>query len=263
MNSCVTTESLLKIEAIARSAGNVIMEIYRQDFDVQKKDDQSPLTKAHLAAHNLIECSLKETFPDIPVLSEESSNIPYEVRKDWQEFWLVDPLDGTKEFIKKNGEFTVNIALIQQGKPVLGVVYAPALEVLYSGAKGIGATKQTHEGKSDIATNNLKGDNWILVGSRSHRGKEMDKYLSAFDNYKFISKGSSLKLCMVAEGSADLYPRLGPTSEWDTAAAHAVVEAAGGVVTDGNGVPLRYNKENILNPWFYVYPKNLNVPTII
>ena len=183
--------------------------------------------------------------------------------KKWHLFWLVDPLDGTKEFIKKSDEFTVNIALIQQGQPVLGVVYAPALDVLYSGATGIEATKQTQEKKSVIATKNLKGNSWTLVGSRSHRGKEMDKYLNAFEDYEFISKGSSLKLCMVAEGSADLYPRLGPTSEWDTAAAHAVVEAAGGVVTDGRGEVLRYNKENILNPWFYVYPKNLNVPTII
>jgi len=238
------------------------MGIYQRDFETYEKEDQSPLTEADLAAHKLICERLESEFPEIPVLSEESSGIEYQDRKDWETFWLVDPLDGTKEFVKKNDEFTVNIALIHKGRPVMGVVYAPALNVTYAGAEGLGAYKEEQGQKQNISVINEAPKNWILVGSRSHRGEAMDAYLEKFSSYEFISKGSSLKLCMVAEGTAHLYPRLGPTSEWDTAAADAVVRAAGGVVTDVEGHALQYNKENILNPWFMVHGKDSKVPKV-
>ena len=255
-------KKLEKIIKISIAAGTKIMEIYQRDFEVMEKSDKSPLTEADLAAHNLICEQLTEAFPEIPILSEESSGIEYQDRKDWETFWLVDPLDGTKEFLKKNDEFTVNIALIHKGEAVMGVVYAPALNITYSGAIGLGAFKEEAGTKKEIQVVNTKPETWVLVGSRSHRGEAMDEYLTKFDHYEFISKGSSLKLCMVAEGSAHLYPRLGPTSEWDTGAAHAVVNAAGGKVTDLEGNELAYNKENILNPWFMVHSRELEIPKV-
>ncbi|MFC3150004.1 3'(2'),5'-bisphosphate nucleotidase CysQ [Litoribrevibacter euphylliae] len=258
----VTKDMLRKVERIAVKAGNAIMEIYQKDFSIYEKSDNSPLTEADLAAHKIIVEALEKEFPEIPVLSEESNGIEYDNRKQWEMFWLVDPLDGTKEFIKKNDEFTVNIALIQQGKPILGVVYGPALETIYAGAVGLGATKEVNGRVNEISVRSLEKDSWVLVGSRSHRGEQMDEYLKNFAEYEFISKGSSLKLCMVAEGVADLYPRLGPTSEWDTAAAHAVVVAAGGVVNDKEGRSLQYNKENILNPWFFVHSAKIKIPAL-
>ncbi|GLQ33201.1 3'(2'),5'-bisphosphate nucleotidase CysQ [Litoribrevibacter albus] len=258
----INSTTLNTIQSIAVSAGKKIMEIYQRDFKTYLKDDKSPLTEADLTAHSLICGALRECFPELPVLSEESSDIQYQDRKNWEAFWLVDPLDGTKEFVKKNDEFTVNIALIVQGQPVLGVVYAPALDIIYAGAEGVGAYKEINGQQSVISVINETPENWILVGSRSHRGEAMDDYLKRFASYKFIAIGSSLKLCMVAEGSAHLYPRLGPTSEWDTGAADAVVRAAGGVVTDIKGNALQYNKEIILNPWFVVHGKDLKVPSL-
>lgn len=249
------------VRSIAIDAGLVIMAVYKHDFDVYKKNDDSPVTEADLAAHNIIVTSLKNTFPELPVLSEESDNIEFSERKHWVTFWMVDPLDGTKEFIKKNDEFTVNIALIHQGRPVLGVVHAPALGVTYFGCEGIGALKCEVGEEKAITANQCVDDSWTVVGSRSHQNEETDEYLSAFPEYELISKGSSLKLCMVAEGTADLYPKLGPTCEWDTAAGHAVVNAAGGVVNDQLGRALQYNKENILNPWFFAHGRLVAIPS--
>ncbi|GLQ32225.1 3'(2'),5'-bisphosphate nucleotidase CysQ [Litoribrevibacter albus] len=261
MDSYVSEDTLAVVKDIAIKAGLAIMDIYQQDFSVYEKSDESPLTEADLAAHKIICEQLKQAFPTLPILSEESTDITYEDRKNWQTFWLVDPLDGTKEFIKKNDEFTVNIALIDQGRPVLGVVYVPALGVVYLGAEGLGAKKVEAGEETAIKVREYPKEQWIILGSRSHQSEHMVSYLQLFERYELISRGSSLKFCMIAEGAADLYPRLGPTSEWDTAAAHAVVVAAGGVVNDKDGNPLRYNKENILNPWFFVHHKDLEIPT--
>lgn len=245
-----------RISTTARQAGAAIMQIYERDFDVQHKGDGSPLTEADLAAHHLICRQLADMSPDLPILSEESRDIPYEERSGWQRYWLVDPLDGTKEFVNRNGEFTVNIALIENGKPVLGVVYAPVMDILYTGCDGV-ATMQVEDGPSEeISVKPFSGDNPCLVASRSHAGEALtaaiERLRDRFDDIDILSMGSSFKLCLVAEGRADLYPRLGLTSEWDTAAAHAIVTAAGGRVTTLNGENLCYNKENLLNPWFLV-----------
>ncbi|HBE91966.1 MAG TPA: 3'(2'),5'-bisphosphate nucleotidase [Gammaproteobacteria bacterium] len=245
-----------RISTTARQAGAAIMQIYERDFDVQHKGDGSPLTEADLAAHHLICRQLADMSPDLPILSEESRDIPYEERSGWQRYWLVDPLDGTKEFVNRNGEFTVNIALIENGKPVLGVVYAPVMDILYTGCDGV-ATMQVEDGPSEeISVKPFSGDNPCLVASRSHAGEALtaaiERLCDRFDDIDILSMGSSFKLCLVAEGRADLYPRLGLTSEWDTAAAHAIVTAAGGRVTTLNGENLCYNKENLLNPWFLV-----------
>lgn len=253
----------------ALEAGSAILEIYERDFSVENKADKSPLTEADKAAHRIICKALATT--GLPVLSEESKTIPYEIRKTWTKYWLVDPLDGTKEFIKKNGEFTVNIALIENGKPVLGVVYAPVLKTIYSGVVGQGAFRifidsalQVSEllaGQfSNIGTSLPceKPEEGVIrvVASRSHMNPETEEFIAALEQkgrIELVSSGSSLKLCMVAEGRADIYPRIAPTMEWDTAAAQAVVEASGGTVVQyGVGEPLCYNKENLLNPFFVV-----------
>lgn len=248
---------------LARKAGTKIMEIYeRPDFDVQSKGDDSPLTAADLAAHHTIVDGLAALTPDVPVLSEESAGIDFATRSSWRTYWLVDPLDGTKEFIKRNGEFTVNIALIHDHEPVLGVVYAPVLDTTYAAARGKGAKIQRKGGDFE-AIHVVKTESRPIrvVGSRSHAGDLLGAFLDNLDadfgGHEMVSMGSSLKLCLVAEGAADLYPRLGPTSEWDTAAAHAVVAEAGGTVTDLSLSPLRYNtKESLLNPYFLVFRRN-------
>jgi 3'(2'), 5'-bisphosphate nucleotidase len=239
---------------IARQAGQAIMEIYQGRIDVEFKDDKSPLTAADKASHDLIVSGLKKHFPDIPVLSEEGRDIPYEQRKGWTRFWLVDPLDGTKEFIKRNGEFTVNIALVEGNVPVLGVVYVPARDRLYSGAAGEGAFVREGGGKpSPLRVRAADPEAGLtVVMSRSHPSPELDEFLKDIRVAEALPVGSSLKLCAVAEGKADLYPRLGPTMEWDTAAGQAVVQAAGGKVLQLNGRPLEYNKESLLNPYFVV-----------
>jgi 3'(2'), 5'-bisphosphate nucleotidase len=241
---------------IARVAGEKILEIYNSsDFGVQEKDDRSPLTAADMASHHAIIDGLKALTPDIPVLSEESKSMPFSERSSWHTYWLVDPLDGTKEFIKRNGEFTVNIALIHDGVPVLGVVHVPVTGVTYRGCEGLGASKQEAGSEPGRISVRTLGDGPLLVvGSRSHRGDSLNAFLEKVGEHEMVSMGSSLKLCLVAEGAADIYPRLGPTSEWDTAAAQCVVEQAGGTVTDTDMKPLRYNtKDSLLNPFFLVF----------
>jgi len=246
----------LNLVSIAEQAGQAILNIYQQDdFQEQIKSDNSPLTAADLASHNLIVEQLQQLTPEIPILSEESANIPWEERKTWNKYWLIDPLDGTKEFIKRNGEFTVNIALIENHQPILGVVHAPILNQTWCGEQGKPAIKITNGKTETIQVKpHQQGETWKVVGSRSHAGDSLKHYLQELGEHELISMGSSIKLCLVAEGKAHIYPRLGPTSEWDTAAAHAVVNAASGrIINHKTDQPLRYNsKEDILNPWFIV-----------
>jgi 3'(2'), 5'-bisphosphate nucleotidase len=253
---CVTTDARLlsDVVALARRAGNAILSVYSQQFEVTNKADQSPLTLADMKSHEIIVQGLRALTPDLPVLSEEASDIPYAERRQWQRYWLVDPLDGTKEFVSRNGEFTVNIALIEGHDPVLGVVHVPVSETTYTGARGAGATRQIgHEAALPIRTTVPAPTPLRIVGSRSHRDAVLDRYLPRLEPYQLVAVGSSIKFCLVAEGSADFYPRFGPTSEWDTAAAQAVVEAAGGRVLQTDGQALRYNaKAEILNPHFLV-----------
>ena len=253
---------LHQIVEIAETAGREIMKIYDTDFEVASKQDNSPLTIADKEANRIIVTNLKK-LSDYPILSEEEKEIPYEIRRKWNFYWCVDPLDGTKEFIKKNGEFTVNIALIHQGEPILGVVYAPALEELYYAQKGEGAYKN---GQRLHIKKKMSGP-FRIVASKSHLNDETKRFIEKFDNANTVSRGSSLKLCMVAEGSADIYPRLAPTMEWDTAAADAIVRESGhmtykinpntlnrikSIEDIRNLSPLVYNKPNLLNPWFVV-----------
>jgi len=241
---------------IARAAGQEIMRVYATEFTVEMKEDKSPVTDADYAAHKLIVADLKRITPDLPVLSEESADIPFAERRRWDSYWLVDPLDGTKEFISKNGDFTVNIALIQNGTPIVGVVHVPVTGMSYYGSVGVGAFKRDQDGQaSAIKVRKLiEGKPVKVVASRSHRGELLDGYLAKLGPHETVSRGSSLKFCMVAEGSADVYPRLGPTSEWDTGAGHAVVLAAGGQVIGMDGAPLIYNaKESLLNSHFIAY----------
>ncbi len=239
---------------ISHNAGRAILEIYQGEFEIQQKDDKTPLTTADLAAHEIIETALRKLTPDIPVLSEESAKIPFSIRSQWQTYWLVDPLDGTREFIKRNGEFTVNIALIHQHKSILGVIYAPVLDVDYFAWQNGHAfktdkhkiTKKIHCRKADL--NKL-----VIAGSRSHHSPALKDFIQHFNNPIVMSMGSSLKSCLVAEGAADVYPRLGLTSEWDTAAAHCIVNEAGGQIVTTSMQPLLYNsKESLLNPEFFV-----------
>ncbi|MGR8941946.1 MAG: 3'(2'),5'-bisphosphate nucleotidase CysQ [Gammaproteobacteria bacterium] len=246
---------LPQVIAIAKAAGRGIMNVYAQtDGKIVLKSDQSPLTEADLISNQIIVAELTRLTPDIPILSEESAIIPYEQRAGWHRFWLVDPLDGTKEFIKRNGEFTVNIALIEHGAPMLGVVYAPALDVCYSGASGLGAYVERKEASAlEIAIKERHDQDTLkVVASRSHRDARTTILLDRLGPHECISMGSSLKFCLVAEGTAHFYPRLGPTMEWDTAAAHAVVNAAGGRVCTHSGEALTYNKADLHNPEFFV-----------
>ncbi|WP_125563165.1 3'(2'),5'-bisphosphate nucleotidase CysQ [Pseudoalteromonas rubra] len=248
------TDLLEEIVNLARRAGDKILTIYAKDFNVEYKDDKSPVTDADLAANDVITAGLKSLTPDLPILSEESAEISWQERQTWQRYWLVDPIDGTKEFIKKNGEFTVNIALIENGEPVMGVVHAPALNVSYFAANSIGAFKECDEARIELKVTRIANQGTIqVVGSRSHPSPDLAEYLTQFDDVNMVPKGSSLKLCLVAESAADVYPRLGPTSEWDTGAGHAVAKIAGATVTQLDGSPLLYNqKESYLNPYFVV-----------
>ncbi len=240
---------------LAVHAGEEILKIYNTDFNIQTKDDQSPLTTADLASHHCLVNGLEKLSPKFPILSEESSHLPYSERQQWDTYWLLDPLDGTKEFIKRNGEFTVNIALIQGNQPILGVVYVPVTGICYSSATGLGAWKQLQNQKPvTIKARYQAVKPFTIVGSRSHQTEELANYLKRIGEHELVSMGSSLKLCLVAEGKADLYPRIGLTSEWDTAAAQCVVEQAGGKVTDLQGEVLAYNtKDEYLNPYFLVF----------
>ncbi len=244
---------------IARAASGEIMRVYATEFTVEMKEDRSPVTAADLAAHKVIVQDLKRITPDLPVLSEESADIPFAERSHWDSYWLVDPLDGTKEFINKNGDFTVNIALIQGGAPVVGIVHVPVTGMSYYGCVGVGAFRRDKDGQaSPIKVRRLIPDKPVkVVASRSHRGELLDGYLAKLGSHETVSRGSSLKFCLVAEGAADVYPRLGPTSEWDTGAGHAVLLAAGGQVIGVDGKPLAYNaKESLLNPHFIAYADN-------
>lgn len=250
----INQELLDSVESIARSAGAEIMAIYKRDFAVAEKEDKSPLTEADSAAHNLIVARLQTLLLKLSILSEEDTD-SFAGADAQGRYWLVDPLDGTKEFIKRNGEFTVNIALIEKGEPVLGVVYAPAIDTAYCAARGLGAVKVTEQGKKvAINVSEPPADRaWRVVGSRSHADTETETWLNDIGEYELVPMGSSLKLCLVAEGAADIYPRLGLTSLWDTAAAHAVVNQAGGEVVQLNGQPLSYsNTGEVLNPYFIV-----------
>ncbi len=264
--------TLLAIEA-AIAGGKEILDIYNtDDFEIQLKSDNSPLTKADQMAHNAIMTFLEKT--NIPILSEEGREMPYSERKPWNELWIVDPLDGTKEFIKRNGEFTVNIALVKNGTPVLGVIYVPVKRELYFSNADIGSYKMEHVDFNTNLSENLeeiiaaseklpiidKSRKFTVVGSRSHMSDEtidfVEKLKSQYGEIEVLSKGSSLKICMVAEGQADVYPRFAPTMEWDTAAGHAIAVNAGfEMVKPDDETPLVYNKENLLNPWFIVRMK--------
>ena len=243
--------AISELEPIARAAGDAILAIYRQPFAVEYKQDESPLTAADQGAHEVIVQALARLTPDIPVLSEESDAETMQARLGWSRYWLVDPLDGTKEFVSRNGEFTVNIALIEESRPVWGLVYAPVLDKLWYGGKEVGAWRVADGTHKAIQTRpHEAGQAWRVVGSRNHLSQETLDYLAPFGEIELVSMGSSLKFCIIAEGGAELYPRLAPTCEWDTAAAQAVLEGAGGSVTQLDGSPLCYNKPDILNPWF-------------
>jgi 3'(2'), 5'-bisphosphate nucleotidase len=279
-------DHLLTALLASKEAGLAILDVYKQDFDVSYKEDKSPLTLADQRSHDIIVDHLTDpSVKDLPILSEEGKGIPFEQRHEWEYFWLIDPLDGTKEFIKRNGEFTVNIALIYQHRPILGVIFAPVNNVFYFAAEGLGSFRLINgdiferlDGKaSEISRDSVLKEiikhsdklpcyetpldthdsQLVIVGSRSHPSKEFEAFVETmrtqYAKVKVISSGSSLKLCLVAEGKADIYPRLGPTMEWDTAAGQAIVEQANGSVLNyETSEPLQYNKKNLLNSWFIV-----------
>lgn len=238
-------------------AGAVVMDVYHSDFEVYGKADQSPVTEADRRGEDIITAALEALAPEIPVVGEEAKSEGKCPDISGGTFWLVDPLDGTKEFVKKGNDFTVNIGLIQNGVPVMGFVFAPAINKMYWGVKGVGAwmadeTDGKLSDKRTIQCRSADRDNLVIVASKSHRSAELEAYLEHFPGAENVSIGSSLKLCLLATGEADLYPRLGPTCEWDTAAAHAVLLAAGGFVEVAGGSPLMYAKDltTFLNPWF-------------
>jgi 3'(2'), 5'-bisphosphate nucleotidase len=238
---------------IATAAGEAIMRVYEAGFAVERKPDDSPLTLADLESQKVILAALARLTPGIPVLSEESAAAPWPQRRGWRELWVVDPLDGTREFVKRNGEFTVNIALVVDHEPLLGVICAPARQVSYWGAAGIGAFRHDRSAAAAIHVA-APGSPLRVVGSRSHMSAQTQAYLHRLGPHDLVGIGSSLKFCLVAEGAADLYPRFGPTSEWDTAAGQAVLEAAGGGVTRMDGHRLRYNcRESLINGDFVAF----------
>jgi 3'(2'), 5'-bisphosphate nucleotidase len=249
-------ELLARVADIARRAAAEILEVYAAgEVATTLKSDQSPLTAADLRSHRLIVEALRELTPDLPVLSEEAAHTPFAQRSQWRRYWLVDPLDGTREFLSRNGQFTVNIALIEEHAPALGVVHVPVGDTSYRGLPGVGAWRQSAAAAAhQIRVAPQAATPLRVVGSRSHRGDSLDAFLARVGPHQLVAVGSSLKFCMVAEGAADVYPRLGPTSEWDTAAAHAVLAAAGGTVSRLDGRPLEYNTgEQLLNPFFAAY----------
>ncbi len=251
-----------QIIPIARRAGDKIMEIYADEssFNVEHKSDDSPLTRADKEANDIICAGLENINVAYPIISEENKMLPFEERKDFTYCWMVDPLDGTKEFIKRNGEFTVNIALIHKGRSIGGVVYAPVLEEMYYACEGCGATKLSKGVETNLAATYYHPEEKALsiVCSRSHLNDETQNFINNYDTPLKVSKGSSLKFLILANGEAQVYPRLAPTMEWDTAAAHIILEEAGGsIVRADTGKPLQYNKENLLNPHFIAYGNKL------
>lgn len=252
----MSSDLLSAVIQLAHEAGTAIMQVYRSDFSVEHKDDHSPLTEADLAAQRVISHGLQSLCPGLPLISEECELVPYAERRQWQRYWLVDPLDGTREFVKRNDEFSINIALIDNGQPVLGVVYAPALDLCYY-TSGQGAYKQQGDTLPQrIHARPLDLGNITIAASRAHPGQKIQAMLHHISRQhgvpKIINMGSSLKICLVAEGMADMYPRLGLTAEWDTAAAQCILEQAGGMLVDRHGLRLYYNrKDTILNPEFF------------
>jgi 3'(2'), 5'-bisphosphate nucleotidase len=248
------SELLLRVVPLAREAGQAIMALYGEANPAveYKEPDNSPLTQADLASHRIISNGLAKLSPNWPVLSEESAGMPFDQRKSWPHFWMVDPLDGTKEFLCRNGEFTVNIAFMEANMPILGVVFAPVNDKLYFAARGAGAYKIDQGITSRISATRAAQSTVRMVVSRSHRASEDDlqRFARGAENFEYIAMGSSLKFCLVAEGAADIYPRIGPTMEWDTAAAHCILEEAGGVFTDLHGNSMIYNKPMLVNPGF-------------
>ena len=237
---------------IALTADKAVMAVYETDFSIEYKDDSSPLTRADMTAHKIITEALERLEPRFPILSEESNEIPWSTRKRWETFWLVDPLDGTKDFVNRSGEFTVNIALIDKGEPVLGVVTAPALNQAYMGVKGGGSFRQTKASRTVIQCSSLHNPPRVLA-SKNHLNQATRRFINRMGDCKMVQAGSSLKFCRIAEGAADIYPRMGPTSEWDTAAAHCVLEAAGGRIQTLAGKRLTYGKQDVLNPPFIAF----------
>ncbi|MEM1134200.1 MAG: 3'(2'),5'-bisphosphate nucleotidase CysQ [Bacteroidota bacterium] len=253
---------LEKAKAVAVTAGEKILEVYHSgSFEAEIKVDKSPLTRADKLAHEAIVAVLHQS--ELPVLSEEGKSISYEERKDWEYFWMVDPLDGTKEFIKRNGEFTVNIALIHENKPILGVVYVPVTGKMYWALKGKGAFTTTNDTEAtalQCASFTANDSKLKIIGSRSHMNEATQQFIAQYKDPEIVSMGSSLKFMLLAEGKAHIYPRVAPTMEWDTAAAHIIVEAAGGTVKQfGKETAVIYNKENLLNPFFIAKGKNTAV----
>ena len=255
MNAGVLKDLEASVIDVASKASEKIMQVYETAFAVEKKDDKSPVTEADLAANEVISQGLSKLMPELPVLSEEGTSLSYAERKQWSSYWLVDPLDGTREFVKRSDEFAIIIALIEDGKPILGVVMAPALKKVYFASKGNGAYKQeANEEPQAIQVRPVTETNLVITGSRSHGASELGQFLERIGEYELVSMGSALKVCLVAEGKADLYPRFGPTSEWDTAGAQCILEEAGGNLTDADMRPLLYNtKESLLNPNFFAF----------
>lgn len=236
------------IVSLAKQAGNQVLNIYRSDFTVEYKTDKSPITVADLASHECICQGLRHLTPDLPILSEESAPIPFQERRLWEKYWLVDPLDGTKEFLEKNGEFTINIALIEQHKPSLGVIFVPSKNICYFAKRGLGAYKQIGQGQPKLILSRAWNEDQPLTAviSRRHGMEALKKFLAQFSSLKLVYCGSALKFCWVAEGLADIYPRFSPTCEWDTAAGHCILNEAGGQVIDKTGQELEYNKSSSL-----------------
>ena len=254
MNNKILLDNII---SIAQQAGYKILDIYNSnDFSdsIEFKDDNSPLTIADKASNEVIINEIKKLNLKIPILSEEEKNVPYSTRKKWDKFWLIDPLDGTKEFIKRNGEFTVNIALIDKGSPILGVVYAPVLDITWYGSSDSGSFIHKNNESSKIKIKDNENSIVKVVSSRSHANNpKLEEYLKKFKQYELIKMGSSIKMCLVADGSADCYPRFGPTMEWDTAAAHSILNALDiQVINLETGRELSYNKEILLNPYFII-----------
>jgi 3'(2'), 5'-bisphosphate nucleotidase len=241
------------LENLAREAARAILEVYHTEFDVQRKEDYSPLTLADMRSHRIIADSLRSRYPEIPVLSEEGKEVPFKVKQNWDRFWLVDPLDGTKEFVKRNGEFTINIALVEGRTPVLGLIHIPVQERMVIGDVREGCWEIAENGRRPLKVSAppVKGPVRI-VRSRSHPASGLEQLLSLIPSHEIINRGSALKFCTIASGEADFYPRFGPTWEWDTAAGQAIVTAAGGTMVDLNGKPFVYNKESLLNGPFIV-----------
>ncbi len=243
------------LEDLVRKAGAAVLDVYHSDFDVTTKEDRTPLTLADRRSHEILAAGLRELTPNVPILSEEGKDVPYSKRRSWERFWLVDPLDGTKEFIKRNGEFTINVALIEKDRPILGIVYVPDQGRLFLGITDRGAWEKTETETRPLKILPPPPDRpLVVVSSRSHPSSDMEAFLEKLPPHQRRPRGSALKFCSVAAGEADFYPRFGPTWEWDTAAGHAVVTAAGGVVVDPRGIPLRYNKPELINGYFLVAP---------